>query len=109
MSELEKKVINKLMCFGVLPEKKNLKIVDELIELIKNEPPNPLPNNLDINLLTKLLKYSDRYEINIQFWPGQTAVYIEKDGIELSEFGGDSEFSLRKSLEYLNRINLVKS
>lgn len=55
--------------------------------------------------LMKLLKYSDRYEISIQFWPDQTAVYIAKDGIDLQDYGGGFNFAINKSLTYLNRIN----
>lgn len=55
--------------------------------------------------LSRLLKYSDRYEINIQFWPNQTAVYIEKDNVELQNYGGDFDFAISKSIEYLDRIN----
>ena len=62
-------------------------------------------NGVDIIKLAALLTYSDRYEINIQFWPKQTAVYIAKDGIDLTDFGGDFDFAVDKSIEYLNRIN----
>lgn len=55
--------------------------------------------------LGQLLRFSDRYEINIQFWPEQTAVYISKDEVELESYGGDFDFAIKKSLEYLNRIN----
>lgn len=58
-----------------------------------------------LNRLEKLLRFSDRYELNIQFWPKQTAVYIEKDGVELTSFGGDFDFAIDKSIEYLQRIN----
>lgn len=60
----------------------------------------------DSNLLRKLLVYSDRYEISIQFWPDQTAVFIEKDGIDLENFGSsDQNEAIKMALEYLNRIN----
>lgn len=58
--------------------------------------------------LGKLLKYSNRYEINIQFWPDQTSVYIHKDDVELQSYGGDFDFAIDSSLEYLNRINKNK-
>lgn len=64
-----------------------------------------LPNDIDLNLLSQLLAYSDRYEISIQFWPDQTAVYIQKKGVDLKDYGGSFEFAIGKSLEYLNRIN----
>lgn len=65
----------------------------------------PLPNNIDLDKLGKLLKYSDRYEISIQFWPDQTAVFIEKDGVELESYGGDFDFAIDSSIAYLRRIN----
>ncbi len=55
--------------------------------------------------LSKLLFYSNRYEINIQFWPDQTAVYISKDDVELTNYGGDFDFAVSSSLDYLKRIN----
>lgn len=59
----------------------------------------------DMKLLETLLAFSDRYEISIQFWPQQTAVYIAKDGVELQGFGGDFVFALQRSIDYLERIN----
>jgi len=70
----------------------------------KNQKPK-LPNNIDLNVLAKLLKYSDRYEISIQFWPEQIAVFIAKDGVELKDFGGTEMFSINKAIGYLDRIN----
>lgn len=60
-----------------------------------------------IKQLTKLMAYSNsnRYEINIQFWPDQTAVYISKDGVDLQSYGGSFEYSISSSLSYINRIN----
>lgn len=63
-----------------------------------------LPNKIDLLELQKLLKFSGKYEISIQFWPEQIAVYIAKDGVALIDFGGDAEFAVGKSIEYLNRI-----
>jgi hypothetical protein len=57
--------------------------------------------------LNRLFRYSDRYEISIQFWPSHTAVYICKDGIDLQDYGGSFDFAIGKSLEYLDRINKV--
>jgi len=54
--------------------------------------------------LQRLLRYSAVYEINIQFWTDQTAVYIEKGGVELHSFGGDFDFAIDNSIEYLKRI-----
>lgn len=58
-----------------------------------------------MDLLSKLLKYSDRYEISVQFWPKQTAVFIEKGGVELKSYGGDFDFAIGESIKYLNKIN----
>jgi hypothetical protein len=55
--------------------------------------------------IKKLLTYSDRYEISIQFWPKQTAVFISKDFIDLNDFGGDTDFAIDESIKYLDRIN----
>jgi hypothetical protein len=65
----------------------------------------PLPNDIDLFELKKLLAFSDKYEISIQFWPEQIAVYIAKDGVDLTDFGGDFYFAVGKSIEYLVRIN----
>jgi hypothetical protein len=55
-------------------------------------------------ILSKLLKYSDRYEINIQFWPKQWSIFIAKDGVDLESYGGGTEV-LERGLDYLDRIN----
>ncbi len=60
------------------------------------------------SLLTRIIRYSNRYEINIQFWPDQWAVYISKDDVELTSFGGDPEETLKMAIDYLDRINKVK-
>ena len=52
--------------------------------------------------LPELLKYRDRYEISIQFWPEQTAVYIYKDGVELASYGNPN--AITRGIEYLDRI-----
>lgn len=59
-----------------------------------------LPNDIDMAVLKKILKYSDRYEITIQFWPDLLSVFIEKNDVELASFD-----NLISALEYLNRIN----
>lgn len=56
-------------------------------------------------LHSRLLAYRDRYEITVQYWPQQTAVYVDKDGVELAHFGGDDELAFTKSVQYLDRIN----
>ena len=60
--------------------------------------------------LIKMLKYAGKYQISIQFWgEGKTNVFIEKDGIELTDFGGLSpDEAIRQTVEYLDRINRVK-
>ncbi|MBK9223415.1 MAG: hypothetical protein IPO16_15030 [Saprospiraceae bacterium] len=63
-----------------------------------------LPNDIDLLKLKSLLSFSYKYEISIQFWPKQTAVYISKDGVDLKDFGGDFDFAIGKSTEYLKRI-----
>lgn len=60
---------------------------------------------ITMGLLKDLLKFKDRYEITIQFWPLQTVVFIEKDGIELNQFGGSDSYALSAAVTYLNRIN----
>lgn len=60
---------------------------------------------LQIATLVKLLNFSNKYEINIQFWPDQIAVYIEKGGVALQDYGGDFDFAVGEALKYLKRIN----
>lgn len=61
-------------------------------------------NGIDIIKLGALLTYSNKYEISIQFWPDQTAVFISKDGVELQDYGGSFDFAVDRSIEYLNKI-----
>ena len=63
-----------------------------------------LPNEIDLERLSRLLAYSDKYEISIQFWPEQIAVYIAKDGVDLQDYGGDFDFAIGRSIEYLDRV-----
>lgn len=70
-----------------------------------------IANKVTDNQLVKLgqlLRYTDVYEINIQFWPEQTAVYIGKDGVDLQDYGGSFDFAIDRAIEYLNRINKTK-
>lgn len=60
---------------------------------------------MQLENLRCLLLYSNKYEISIQFWPDQTAVYIAKDGVRLTDFGGDFDFAIEEATKYLNRIN----
>ena len=62
------------------------------------------PNEIDLEQLSRLLAYSDKYEISIQFWPKQIAVYIAKDGVDLQDYGGDFDFAIGRSIEYLDRV-----
>ena len=64
----------------------------------------PVPIDIDLLELKKLLAFSDRYEISIQFFAEHITVYIAKGGVPLIDFGGDFIFSIVKSIEYLNRI-----
>lgn len=70
------------------------------IILLKLSTDNMLPKKLG-----ELLLYSDRYEITVQFWPQQISIYIEKDGVDLKDYGGDFDFAVSRAIEYLNRIN----
>lgn len=63
-----------------------------------------LPNEIDLEQLRRLLAYSDKYEISIQFWPEQIAVYIAKDGVDLQDYGGDFDFAIGRTIEYLDRV-----
>lgn len=54
--------------------------------------------------LARLIGYSNRYQISVQFWPDQTAVYIFKDGVEMQAFGGDFDHAVGSSNAYLDRI-----
>ena len=58
-----------------------------------------------ITKLSSLLKYTDKYDISIQFWVDQTAVYISKDDVDLSDYGGDFDFAIDSAIDYLKRIN----
>jgi len=61
---------------------------------------------MNYTMLKRLLRYSDRYEISIQFWPGQIAVFIAKDGVDLDSWGcSDGSKSIKSAIEYLDRIN----
>lgn len=72
-------------------------------EMCNAKPPRQKKNE-KMGKLEKLLKYSNKYEINIQFWPNQTAVFIAKDGVDLQDYGGDFDFAIDSATEYLDRI-----
>lgn len=64
---------------------------------------------MDYAQLKRLLKYRDKYEISIQFWPGYITVYIAKDGVDLESWGCyDGSKSIKSAIEYLDRINRKK-
>jgi hypothetical protein len=64
---------------------------------------------IDLLKLAALIRYSDRYEISIQFWPTQTTVFINKDGVELASFGGDlPNFAVNTAIAYLDSITRKK-
>lgn len=63
-----------------------------------------LPNGINLQKLSTLLAYSDRYEISIQFWPEQTAVYLAKDGVDLNDWGGDFDHAVSSAIGYLERV-----
>lgn len=58
-----------------------------------------------LNKLGSLLKYTDKYDISIQFWVDQTAVFIAKNDVDLTDYGGDFDFAIDSALDYLKRIN----
>ena len=58
----------------------------------------------NIELIKELLSYSDKYEISVQFWPNQIALYIAKDGIELKDFGGEFKKTIQSAIYFLKRI-----
>ena len=64
--------------------------------------------NSQLTKLDNLLQYTDVYEISIQFWPNQTAVFIEKDGVELQDYGGSFDHAIDSSLGYIKRITKQK-
>lgn len=64
-------------------------------------------DSLNFDRLKTLLSFSKKYEISVQFWPDQTAVYISKDGVELKSYGGGFKFAVQSSIDYLNRINNI--
>jgi hypothetical protein len=61
------------------------------------------------NLLTRIMRYSNKYEISVQFWPEQWTIFIAKDGVDLQSYGGEPENTLKRGIEYLDRINRIKS
>lgn len=60
-----------------------------------------------MNKFQQMLAYAGKYQITIQFWgPGKTNVFIEKDCVPLTDFGGlDYDDAIIKTVEYLDRIN----
>lgn len=62
---------------------------------------------IDLIMLNRMLAYSEKYDITIQFWgESNTNVFIEKDGIDLTDFGGLSpDEAIKKTVQFLDRIN----
>jgi hypothetical protein len=85
--------------------------VNRLLELVdlKIDTTNRLLSDLGFNKeLVQLLSYRNRYDISIQFWNNNyCAVFIEKNDVELQNYGGNDEFAIGESLKYLNRINRI--
>lgn len=62
-------------------------------------------------LLDEIEHFSEKYQISFQFWgPDNNNVYISKDHVELTSFGGRETINdiLIVTLEYLRRINGIK-
>jgi hypothetical protein len=60
----------------------------------------------ELDLFARLLEYSKKYEISFQMWPDQKTIYIAKDGVDLTSYGSsDAEWTMRSTLDYLDRIN----
>lgn len=64
-----------------------------------------IPNGIDLDLLSRLLAYSDRYDISVQFWASDIGVYIVKNDVDLASYGGSFDFAIGKAIAYLDRIN----
>lgn len=67
----------------------------------------------EYNSFNKLLKYCEKYQLsfNLQMWgKGMYTIYIEKDGVDLKDFGGyDSPSEVIKvALKWLNKVNQNK-
>lgn len=60
-----------------------------------------------MKVFDKMLEYGGKYQISIQFWGNDcTNVFIEKDGVHLTDFGGLTPGeAIHKTKEYLDRIN----
>lgn len=59
-------------------------------------------------LLSRIEKYSQRYNISFQFWgDGNNNCFINKDDVEIHSSGGHDTIkeALSYTLEYLDRIN----
>lgn len=59
-----------------------------------------------MQLLERLLRYSERYQISIQFWPTQVAVYIMKDEVDLTSFGGTFDEAIQMALDYFKKLKV---
>ncbi len=64
-----------------------------------------------IELMLEITKWSEKYQFSFQFWgKGNNNVFIQKDFIDLYEFGGEeSPKSITiKALEWVYKVNNVK-
>jgi hypothetical protein len=57
--------------------------------------------------MKELEKLSDKYDFNIQLWKAGNQIYLEKDGVELTSYGGHASLitCIKKILVYIYRIN----
>lgn len=70
-----------------------------------------MKNNLIMNLLTEIEKYSNKYQFSFQFWGlNNNNVYICKDDVELYSSGGfaSPNGAIVAALLYIYKINRVK-
>lgn len=60
-----------------------------------------------LQLFDILIEYSKVYELNFQMWPNNNSIYISKDGVDLTSYGGYDEVGevMIETIKYLDRIN----
>lgn len=58
-------------------------------------------------LLEEIIKWSKKYDFNLQIWDGNNSCYIEKDDVEIHSIGGyeSVEELLADVLEWIYRVN----
>ena len=59
--------------------------------------------------MSELEKLSDKYDFTIQLWKAGNTIYVEKDGVELTDYGGHASLTscIIKVLTYVYRINQI--